>query len=265
MIRRESNSTHPPDVWCLITQIDHAQLAHQLAESWNHSAFKPDSWNQLLHAIRHHDDGWLKWDQHVHFDSDGRPIAFNEMDASDSLEIWRLSIEQSVDAGALAAYCVAKHFLLLADSTPGNEADQFRAQFTRRCNDWKKQIGDDLLCQNAVQALRWFDWLSLYLCMRSAACEITIPEAPIAVSAFEQLVLHPVSNGRAIDAADTKASDFELVDEFSIPTVFSCSSWIWTVQELKLSVDAKLFPKHSASIEADVKLSLQLQPDSSLR
>ena len=88
MIRRDQN-----DRWLLISQLEHARLAQDLASTWGNTHVKGlPLLDWLLPAIRDHDDGWLEWEQSPKYDADGRPISFTEMPADDSVEIWTRSI-----------------------------------------------------------------------------------------------------------------------------------------------------------------------------
>lgn len=89
MIRRDIDNG-----WLLISQIEHARLAYDLALAWGNertSGLPLVEW--LLPAIRGHDDGWFEWEQSPRLKQDGVPMSFTEMPAGDSVEIWSRSIE----------------------------------------------------------------------------------------------------------------------------------------------------------------------------
>ncbi len=138
----------------------------------------PDTHQQLLAAILHHDDGWREWDAAGEFDQEhGRPRSFTEMPLEQSLVIWTRSIEVAAEIGPLAAWVVAEHFsVLLANSSDARiplaiawlEA-QRRAQSVWRERVGSSSPGDDPLAltsllERAVTLLRYFDAFSLWLC-----------------------------------------------------------------------------------------------------
>ena len=89
MIRRDGN-----DRWLLISQVEHARLALDLARTWGNAEVPGlPLLDWLLPAIRDHDDGWLEWEQSPTRHDDGRPTSFTEMSAGDSVEIWSRSIQ----------------------------------------------------------------------------------------------------------------------------------------------------------------------------
>ena len=89
MIRRNDGND-----WLLIAQADHARLAADIARVWGNddvpSLPLPD---QLVAAIRDHDDGWREWEQSPEIDpATGGPRDFTEMPMSAATRIWSKSI-----------------------------------------------------------------------------------------------------------------------------------------------------------------------------
>lgn len=88
MIRRETDSG-----WLLISQVDHAHLAADLARAWGNDHVTPlplGEW--LLPAIRDHDAGWRAWEVEPTVTADGLPRQFTEMAADAATQIWTSSI-----------------------------------------------------------------------------------------------------------------------------------------------------------------------------
>lgn len=72
MIRVESATG-----WHLVTHPDHARLAGLFAEAWGNAQFgRPESFESLLYAIHHHDDGWIARDAAPSLTRQGKPEAF---------------------------------------------------------------------------------------------------------------------------------------------------------------------------------------------
>jgi hypothetical protein len=188
MIRREAKDSQGP-CWVLITQIEHAHLAGELAEHWR-SAGDLLSHPQVRAALWHHDDGWREWDADPKFDLDrGVPIQFMEMPPAESLAIWRRSIERAEPRGPLVAWLVASHFSALLRGSSDAESstarawlDEFDARRAAWLNQWTE--GADVAvnpAEFAARALAWlqfFDALSLWFCCadRSEPMRMHTPE-----------------------------------------------------------------------------------------
>lgn len=96
MIRRDSQNG-----WLLVSQLEHARLAHDLAAAWGNGltpSLPLGEW--LLPAIRDHDEGWLKWELAPDLNEEGSPRSFMEMPAEDSVAIWSRSINHCAEGAA---------------------------------------------------------------------------------------------------------------------------------------------------------------------
>ena len=90
MIRRVGDGS-----WILISQVDHAHLAAEMAAAWGSERVPtlPEPMF-LLPAIRDHDEGWREWERLPDIDPDTRfPRNFTEMPAAEAVRIWTHSIE----------------------------------------------------------------------------------------------------------------------------------------------------------------------------
>jgi hypothetical protein len=175
MIRRDTIDRAGKPAWLLITQLEHAALAADLASAWNldvPAKLQPE----LIWTVAHHDDGWQEWEQDPDLDADGRPLDFREMPVEQSNRIWSRSIEQATLHGPLAGYLVASHFLALRDAGTSAEhpgAARFAATEQPRSEQnlraAQRQWGDALTEQvidGLCEHLGRFDRLSLMLCCR---------------------------------------------------------------------------------------------------
>ncbi len=97
MIRREeeAGSLSGKPGWILISQVDHAHLAAELAEAWGNEEQPALPWPEiLLPAIRDHDEGWREWERHPDIHPETHwPRNFTEMPATDAVRIWTQSID----------------------------------------------------------------------------------------------------------------------------------------------------------------------------
>ena len=180
MIRREMNDAAGSPIWLLISQMDHAKLAADLAHAWHVPLVdEPEAERQLLATIEHHDDGWREWETSLKADAvSGRPLQFTEMPLADSLEIWQRSIDECRAFGELAGWLVAGHFeALLRHSNawqktthPASAAAQaFLARNDAARMEWQaawqaRHPGQSSLPDRALKWLQFFDYFSLWLC-----------------------------------------------------------------------------------------------------
>jgi hypothetical protein len=242
MIRRDIRLADGSAAWMLISQIEHARLSADLAARCTgpfgaSSATPANVRDELLAAIRHHDDGWAAWEQSPQFDSrDRRPLSFNEIDVPEAIAIWSGSIAAAEAIGPLAAWMVAGHFLRLAANSDSAPADvgfaAWRDETEKRRVAWLAawrrrdlQRHTPAAAQEALQWLWTFDEASLWLCCTCKPGDAAIPCAPqpycagrdtplemtlqaacdeMAVAApwrFDRDVIHAVVNGRVVSAA----------------------------------------------------------------
>jgi len=181
MIRREDGSD-----WLIISQIDHAHLAAELAGAWRHPGDgKSTVTDLLLHAIRCHDDGWREWDAHPEIDPEnGIPRQFTEMPMETATPIWASSIQRAALEHPLCGIWVGRHFCHLAEQSLDSRSDehddveainlflkqqlvfQHALEKEARQDMTKQEI--DALSRFGFAFLRLFDGLSLWFCCKEA-------------------------------------------------------------------------------------------------
>jgi len=187
MIRRDCKDDEQLG-WLLISQKEHARVSGDLARTWQWNVSADPSVNdEILKAIYHHDDGWEEWDQDGEFDSkSGKPISFTEMQLNETLPIWRKSIDSTKNIGILAGLIVSQHFCELLDDSRFVEdkksndyqlAHDFLNEQKPLQQDWTEtwlSSSKERTEQQITVALKWlqfFDWISLYLCMKTRSEE----------------------------------------------------------------------------------------------
>ncbi|MBX7165302.1 MAG: DUF3891 family protein [Pirellulales bacterium] len=194
MIRREVPDAEDGPSWLLLSQVDHAALAADLAESWLGGGVQPLApRDAVLYAVDHHDDGWIEWEQQPQVDPDsGKPVDFLEMPEAQYLEIWSRSVELAAQHGPLPAWLVAGHFSLLAEmgATQRSEATlstAWRSELESRRHAWldewvRAETGaTPAIAARGLAQLRMFDFLSLWFCCapRHEPLSFPTPDGPV--------------------------------------------------------------------------------------
>lgn len=177
MIRREDGAD-----WLILSQIDHAHLAAELANVWRHSGAA--SWgisDLLFQTVRKHDDGWRDWETRMEVDpSTGIPRQFTEMPMHAAATIWKVSIEDCAREHPLSGTWVSRHFCHLAEHALASHADNrgdvaAARRFLADQEQYQQQLRSlalkdvtarefDSLSEMGFRFLRLFDGLSLWLC-----------------------------------------------------------------------------------------------------
>lgn len=198
MIRRDTYADQETPAWVLIDQVEHARVSGDLARSWGAAGFAPlDPREIVLTTVYRHDDGWRGYDRSPDIDPErGWPVAFTEMEINAAHAIWSRSIQEVADLGPLAQFLVASHFIArcrVSSRANRPEAVQFVQQHQSSCQQWLQQwLAADRSNTTqqaliAVEHLRLFDALSVWLCRKSHTEPTTLP-AP----AGSALTLRPI-------------------------------------------------------------------------
>jgi hypothetical protein len=214
MIRRDVTAADGSPAWMLISQIEHARVAAELAESWD-AGHRPliEPREEFIAAVRRHDDGWLVWETRPEV-CDGRPRDFMEMPLDESLAIWRRSIAVAQTISPSAAVIVGGHFRFLCARTHEKhedrhdwsanvehlaeefvaEQDELRREYLASVRP-EQRAEADLAVERGLRLLQLFDYMSLWLCCaaRTEPQTMTGPDG-------EAYVFSPQGGGRiAID------------------------------------------------------------------
>jgi hypothetical protein len=107
MIRREEK-----EGWILINQHDHAELAGDIMAYWGNDKFtRPEPYEEVIFAIREHDNGWKDWDSSPRINPENRyPMNFMEMDFPDQERIWTSCFKRHAAEHPYASALIALHF-----------------------------------------------------------------------------------------------------------------------------------------------------------
>ncbi|MEX2288183.1 MAG: DUF3891 family protein [Planctomycetaceae bacterium] len=202
MIRRDDGND-----WLLIPQIEHAHLAADIAARWGNDQVRPfPGSDELVEAIRHHDDGWAEWDAAPRINrANGIPRSFTEMPMCAATEIWTRSIAVCGDISPLNGTWVSKHFCWLAEQARESRIDKpddlraieaFLDAQEQLHQRWKFASGDQLI-DSGFHGVQFFDRLSLWLCCapRTEPLDIDCPN-------FGRIRFTPLTDHRIVVAPD---------------------------------------------------------------
>jgi hypothetical protein len=179
----EQKQKQPATEWLLITQVDHAQLAGDLAARLQ-CPLLPQLDEGLVRAISSHDAGWAGFDAglttsegHPSFprlNDRGKPLSFLEATPAEFVVAWTGSIDKAEKSGPAGGIIVSGHFCRLAEgrltSRIDNEEDTSRfRQFLHSENArQQKLVGGANYSSSQLHVLtdvlQFCDLLSLYLC-----------------------------------------------------------------------------------------------------
>jgi hypothetical protein len=106
-----------------ITQSDHARLAADLMALWHRSDFRAHPRrDEILFAIREHDNGWREADAAPRIDPEsGRPRAFFAVPPGERMEIWNRGVARHRNR-PFAALLIVDHARRLHAGSRGQEA-----------------------------------------------------------------------------------------------------------------------------------------------
>jgi Protein of unknown function (DUF3891) len=145
-----------------IGQASHAWLSGQLARAW-----EPSPREEVCLAAEQHDVGMAEWDlaPKLH-PSEGRPLAFTEMDVEDHLRLWSAAPDKLLSQSRYAALLVSMHGCALyarRDDEPVRAyLDRERARQERLIE--QLDADRDELSRNQRLVAAW-DGMSLALCL----------------------------------------------------------------------------------------------------
>lgn len=96
---------------CLITQSDHARLAHDILALWRADGLPEASWRTaLLRAVAEHDNGWWESDSAPTLEVDeGWPCDFRSLPSGEQQRLWKRGIERLLTKEPDVAYLVTLH------------------------------------------------------------------------------------------------------------------------------------------------------------
>jgi hypothetical protein len=120
MIRRDDK-----EGWILINQHDHAELSSKIMKRWGNENFtKPNPYDEIIFAIREHDNGWKEWDSSPEVNHANKyPKNFLEMSPEEQTEIWRRCFKRHSMEHPYASALIALHFGKLNEKSLGKNSN----------------------------------------------------------------------------------------------------------------------------------------------
>jgi hypothetical protein len=94
-----------------ITQPDHARFAGELMALWRADGLPEHPWrDEILFAVREHDNGWRETDAAPHLDRErGRPHDFRSLPLAERLAVWPRAVGRYTEEHPYAALLIAHH------------------------------------------------------------------------------------------------------------------------------------------------------------
>ena len=207
--------------YLLISQLDHARIAAEIARNWRLPSELTDLSEVFLFAVEHHDDGWREWEEAPTINA-GAPRNFMDMPMPVATGIWSASVDVAAANSPWGGLWVSGHFCHLAelaaahrsDPTDRSSAEQFLSDQAIAQRGWRAALGvepDSAVELMGLHGVQFFDRLSLWLC----CAELTTPQEFLD-PAGDTTTWSPESADRIqISGSGFLASDLRL----SVPTV----------------------------------------------
>lgn len=151
----------------LITQPDHARFAAELMGLWRTEELREHQRrDELLFAIREHDNGWNEADAAPRADpATGAPVPFTALPTGPRIELWERAVERFAGSHPYAALLILHHSLAIHEDRSGEPWDEFRRTMAERAERLAEAAG---VSQSMVDGdYRWLDLadlLSLRVC-----------------------------------------------------------------------------------------------------
>jgi hypothetical protein len=157
-----------PTGWELICQPAHALLSLQLAARWRHDS-PPARWQETLHAVAQHDNGWQEWEQSPKLTQAGTPVNFIQMPPPDAIAQWERGVARAAHQSRWVGLLVSRHATSLYAGRKGEQKTlgEFLERQAAQQERWKRELNfPEEQVTLGYRWVRFFDWLSLVLCWR---------------------------------------------------------------------------------------------------
>jgi hypothetical protein len=168
------------DVWQVVLQTDHADLAGEFARAWGNDRFAvPAQQEALAIAGRRHDDGWAIWERSPRVVDGHRPVPFLEVHITSHLAFYEAGIVDVTADDAYAGLMCAMHGAGLYRERYGTQpglrnrwADDYGAEIDAFVAKMEASFPQRIAELGVSEEERWanyrllqaFDRMSLYFC-----------------------------------------------------------------------------------------------------
>lgn len=162
-------SAPAPGRLLLVTQPDHARFSAELLSLWREDGLPRHPRRQeLLFAVREHDNGWRETDSAPHCDTGrGRPHDFLSLPREERIELWQRGTARFAGEHPYAALLITRHAIQLHRERRGEEWQPFHDYLAELYSGLFEATG---AAEEEVEAdYRWLDLtdlISLAVCNR---------------------------------------------------------------------------------------------------
>lgn len=153
----------------LVTQPDHARFAAELLSLWRADGLPGHPRREeLLFAVREHDNGWRETDAAPHWDPErGRPHDFLSLPRQERIELWQRGTARFAGEHPYASLLITRHAIRLHRERSGEEWRDFQEYLDELYRGLLEATGGN---EEQVDAdYRWLDLadlISLGVCNR---------------------------------------------------------------------------------------------------
>jgi Protein of unknown function (DUF3891) len=181
----------------LVTQPDHARLAGEILSLWYRNALPTHPRREeLLFAVREHDNGWWETDAAPRADpANGRPVAFPDLPDEERRTLWRRGTRRHAADRPWASLLIAEHGLRVHRDRRGDPAWE---PFLAELEELRPELlsAAEATVESGGEALEAdYGWLELADALSLAACGPAggVVERPGLEASWdgERLVLEP--------------------------------------------------------------------------
>ena len=149
----------------MITQPDHARFSAELLSLWRALADHPRR-EELLFAVREHDNGWRETDSAPHCDTErGRPHDFISLPQRERIELWERGTARFAGERPYASLLIVRHAIRLHQERKGEEWQAFREYLDELYQGLAEETGAS---EEEVEAD--YSWLDLADLISLAVC-----------------------------------------------------------------------------------------------
>jgi hypothetical protein len=147
----------------LVTQSDHAHFAAELLSLWRLEGFPAHPRrDDILFAVREHDNGWREEDAVPRLDAAGRPLDFRQAALPERIEVWQRGIERHAETRPYAARLIAEHALALHRDRAGEDWELFRRSLEELSGELDAMVpGGTATALEDYRYLAWADAAAL--------------------------------------------------------------------------------------------------------